>query len=612
MNSGTVRVTVEWALWGMESREAGNCVLRCSAGVLAAENFETVLDRYFPGMLDDRLLPQVTLGWLSDRDQQDYIAFAFHELGDQREVGGGQARFTRCFCVPYAALAAGPVSYQAVFDHFRDVQIPHRSRDVLTADLPVMTAGADPDPLAMRAAELLLTCQPVCILGAEALGFAARLRFFDAVMSLLPYGLRSQVSASTLTNSMYYEHKFRLFFSTAPRAGGDHIVNWSERENLRVRQDDHDAGKYVNWLANVSRLGTLTDPIRFRPAEADSLRELLFTAPGVSAQPWSPAGSGEFPVGQAAGQDVEELLIDCADKMLGYAPEPIKDAIERLSGHCYDQVTPERRQRYREIVRDRQLFRQRLPLRGKEKSDFYKIVMQLAFDIPLTYLDYCLIEDSVGIEPGEQLHKSLLLAVSTTPFADFCLRLLVLKASGDEDLDDALYDDEVSPAVLIATAADPRLRVDHGEIVYKIAVGHLLKRSDHYDEQVIRDELSRWDYLAPTLQRLYAGKFETQTTELGQLLSLAYRNGLDSPAIRQIFGNADFLPTLALCSAVSAMVGPEDAQLVEQAFSGSASRMRTQLLGQLDHARRPDPDDNGPRPAQDRSAVTRLLRGRHK
>ena len=64
---------------------------------------------------------------------------------------------------------------------------------------------------------LLLTGNPVCIVGAEATEMAERLAFIDATMSLLPYGMRAEMAASTWTRGTYQRHKFRLFFSEAPR-----------------------------------------------------------------------------------------------------------------------------------------------------------------------------------------------------------------------------------------------------------------------------------------------------------------------------------------------------------------------------------------------------------
>ena len=184
------------------------------------------------------------------------------------------------------------MSYQVMYEMFQKLPLPDRRGPILT-QLPVSAAEVSIDPLAMRVAALLLTGQPVCILGADHLGLGERLRFMDSVMSLLPYGLRSRMSASTLTSSQFYEHKFRLFFASAAR-GGDHIVRWSERDGGAARLDDDVAATYMEWLANASRLAMLTgsanpltvftEPVGFRPGEIKSMLESLYAAPGTPEQ----------------------------------------------------------------------------------------------------------------------------------------------------------------------------------------------------------------------------------------------------------------------------------------------------------------------------------------
>ena len=91
---------------------------------------------------------------------------------------------------------------------------------------------APDDELAARTAALLLTGNPVCILDADRVSLTDRLEFIDSVMSLLPYGMWSRMSASTWTSSTYQGHKFRLFFSNAPRQINeqDHVVIWGHPE----------------------------------------------------------------------------------------------------------------------------------------------------------------------------------------------------------------------------------------------------------------------------------------------------------------------------------------------------------------------------------------------
>ena len=72
----------------------------------------------------------------------------------------------------------------------------------------------------------------MCIIDANAVDMHDRLRLIDGVMGLLPYGLRSRMSASTWTTSTHQRHKFRLFFSNSPRVSfdskeRDHVLSWN-------------------------------------------------------------------------------------------------------------------------------------------------------------------------------------------------------------------------------------------------------------------------------------------------------------------------------------------------------------------------------------------------
>src|SRR5690242_12653531 len=220
-----IPVTVEWALWGKERSDLEYRLLRCSDGTLSEANFDELLTRYSTGTLE--ALPQVTIGWLEDRAHGHQIALAIHEEPADRRVDatGRPVVLTRCFCVPYATLAEGRVSYQALYDKFRKIPLDEQEGTFQTS-LPVMPSVVRADLAAQRAAALLVTCKPVCVLEADRAGLADRLEFIDSVMSLLPFGLRCQLSASTWASSQFWEHKFRLFFASTLRPDDDCDVIW--------------------------------------------------------------------------------------------------------------------------------------------------------------------------------------------------------------------------------------------------------------------------------------------------------------------------------------------------------------------------------------------------
>ncbi len=276
MGNGTVQVTAEWALWGKEPHDAEYRLLQCSDGTVGPDNFEEIITRYSPGTLDD--LPQAAVAWLGN-ERQNYLAMTIHRAPEQLlyDASGRKVVLTYCFCVPFHELAAGTVSYRAMYEGFRSEQLPAADRAGIKVELPIMDPRVHGRGMAMHVAELLLTEKPVCILGADEISLDARLGFFDSVMTLLPYGMRGRLSAATWTSSIFDEHKFRLFFSSAPRWGDDHVLTWDPGRRIAIRND---VNSYAGWLntdvqANVSLLATLTEPTGFHQPEIAQLMDRL-------------------------------------------------------------------------------------------------------------------------------------------------------------------------------------------------------------------------------------------------------------------------------------------------------------------------------------------------
>jgi len=297
MSDKPVQVTAEWALWGKEPRDVEYRLLRSSSGPFSARSFEELITRYSPGTLDT--LPQVSVAWgTSSRDT--YLAMIIHRTPRQGlyDASGRKVVLTYCFCVPFRELAAGPVSYRAMYDAFRQQRLLAADEAGLKVDLPVMSLPDQDRGMPMLAASLLLTNLPVCILGADRVDLGTRLAFIDSVMALLPYGMRATLSASTWTNSIFEEHKFRLFFTSAEREAKDHVLSWNPD---RVVPVSHEGDGYLHWISTNTRskmdlLATRTRPHDFRVLDIGQMvRELQDAWQGLSQyeadKPYSLDGS---------------------------------------------------------------------------------------------------------------------------------------------------------------------------------------------------------------------------------------------------------------------------------------------------------------------------------
>jgi hypothetical protein len=132
---------------------------------------------------------------------------------------------------------------------------------MLRLEISPVSHGPTLDPLAMRVAALLLSGTPVCVLNAEDTSVEERLAFTDWVMALLPYGFRARMAAATWTRATFRDHKFRLYFSTAPRQGdrADHVVRWGQPD--RAILPDGPVRDYFGRLEkSASQLAQLANP----------------------------------------------------------------------------------------------------------------------------------------------------------------------------------------------------------------------------------------------------------------------------------------------------------------------------------------------------------------
>jgi hypothetical protein len=295
MKNQTVPVLAEWALWGKEPHDVEYRLLRCSDGTLGEDNFDEVITRYAPGTLES--LPQVTVGWLAGAGRQNYLALAIHREPEHAlyDASGRKVVLTDCFCVPFEELAAGAVSYRAMYAEFRKISLPLDSGSRIKTSLPMQSPPARVHRLAIPVAALLLTNKPVCILGANGVGLDARLGFFDSVMALLPYGMRSRLSVATWASSIFDEHKFRLFFAGARRCADDHVVTWDQHYRRLIVDDD--VHEYLTWLESdlkdhVGLLAEQAEPIGFSQAD---LAQTLTQLRGSDGRPADAAYERDIP-----------------------------------------------------------------------------------------------------------------------------------------------------------------------------------------------------------------------------------------------------------------------------------------------------------------------------
>ena len=264
-----VPITAEWALFGIKPGGTYG-LIKCSVGTFSQDDFNKAFTHYFPGILGE--LPKKIISWFPGTPNSNENSFLGIAIRDRPGIvtpatshNDIQIKF---FYVPFKELAAGTVTYEAMYEGFSKIRLPTAGRAPVTAEFAInRPARKDFDTFTMRTAALLLTTYRVCILGAEQVDIHDKLRFIDMVASLMPHGMLASLAISTWVNSSGGDHGFRLFFTDkpAPRMRGL-AVSWKEVPRIPV--GDGYADDYLEWLREDPwqcsiRLAAYRKPIQF-------------------------------------------------------------------------------------------------------------------------------------------------------------------------------------------------------------------------------------------------------------------------------------------------------------------------------------------------------------
>ena len=543
-------VTAEWALWGKEGSETAYRVLRCSDGAFSRDDFREVITRYASGVKD--LLPQYTACWIPDtRGREAYLGVAIHELADpdparsggRIRIVAGEVEYVRLFCVPYLEMAGLAVSYADLAGSVMGYQMPagdsKPTRVVLRADSGMQPVAARSRVLAENVAALLLTTRPVCVLGAEGTTAEDRLRFIELVMSLLPYGLRFRLSASTWASSTAQDLKLRLFFANAPRDDGrTSYVTWDHPEPPPLGAEHEAVRLYLSWLRRTGPAAA--------PALAGVVTPMRFTREDVYRL------VRELP----SDRSVTETLEDLADGLRKGDEAAIGTGIERLTRHL---ASPQdgrsraiEREACRKVIIRRGMLKSHPALPQESKLRLYRVLLRLAFDMPLSYSSYCEIEQAVGGPPRGTLRSVMLTHPDELWFSSFVPWLLAVKAEPtfqDQKLMAALAGNRVAPTEPIDEVARlaGTIRPEHRAVVYDFAAHYLRGAQDPWYE------LKERGYLAETLEVLFPADLRHQQSRLVDTLKFVYGRQLSQDQINDLFSDSRLHPTAALEQAVRSL-----------------------------------------------------------
>lgn len=219
-----VPVQAGWAIWSKHQGTRDDySVLAASAGPLSPGEFGQLLKYFTPGnpTADPGTAGSLPWAMLSrvGVSEQLYLGMSVQVLTGDKDGTGRPISRTSYFCIPYRELERSPVSYQNLYAAVAQPNLLPRTGGSL---VPLEIPRLDPAALAriirkfgettVAATAALLLSGPVTITGPDHPDLHSRLRFFDAVAALLPYGYRPHLTAATWSDTAA-DDRFRIVFA---------------------------------------------------------------------------------------------------------------------------------------------------------------------------------------------------------------------------------------------------------------------------------------------------------------------------------------------------------------------------------------------------------------
>ncbi|WP_440072375.1 hypothetical protein [Streptosporangium sp. OZ121] len=511
----TVRLPFEWAVGGKLPGSGDDYrILACSQGLLSRDDFEDIRTVYTIGTPEE--LPQVMIAWVGKGDDARLV-LAIQSWSDEEDRRHRRIARTRYFCVPYAHITqpAFPVSYEDLYQALGAFPVPTERQ--LVVSVPAFDSGvvaARIDGTALCTAALLMTGQPVCVVGGEAVPMIERLRFLDTVAALLPYGMRARLTASTWASSTA-DHKIRLAF-TQHVPVGTYPVAWGQP--VEIPDQEEDAYRYLTLLARqdlnaglLDWLASRTEPLTFgkngRARALDLLRG-FDPSPVLALMP---------PPSPSPAQDpVEGLLTECADILERGGTAEIRGVLDRLDGVVASRglmISDDERARYQKIIRDRRLLPPKDGLPEELRAYLLAVIQMAGYGPAATSAPRT---DGVTQEVAPPARVSTTATVRRSP-PDPVASMKTAYQQGREEREEMLR--PLQTRELVAVAA----RQPYDMRVVEIACDELVIRGGgHAEDPEIAEALREYGYLADAISGLHPAGDRARFDRLYDLLRAAY------------------------------------------------------------------------------------------
>lgn len=553
-------LTAHWAILGKTPESLDDYgVIGCSSGAITSAEFGMWLKAFTSGTMEPKALPRVaTSHFTIGPDKEPWLGLSLQTEPESQDGFQRPYAMTYYACVRWADIASEStrLSYRALYEALT-------KEDFSGGDAPFLLSPSAYDErhlagavngTARRAAALLLTGRPVCVVRAGHLPLDRRLDFLDAVAALLPYGFRPTLAASTWTNSAS-RHRFRLSFAEVPPTHGAWELPWEDDdppeayppqalhyEKELARYQGADLPELMRWLT------TLAEPRDFDDASHRATASRLLST------------SARLP-----GPSVEQLLQQCRESIANCEEQRLGVLTTQLAQRAGQRVPDKDRKTYRASIRANPI---RPPQRLADSvvvRTFFEILLRLLYASPMRAAD---VEEMLVDLGGRRraLPPALIAALSgLLPRSSPSGRLLIASLQGSEQLLTIL--DGMSEDELFQVAVQSRNRK-----VLDIVIAEADRRAlptDPRAMEALKYALMRHRYLIEAIGSSFTA--EESVRYYQNVLQVSHRRRLTSADIEEILADLDRPPQTFLL-AIVAQSAPGTASTLLYALAGGAVR----------------------------------------
>ncbi|MFI7635378.1 hypothetical protein [Nonomuraea sp. NPDC049400] len=602
-------LTAHWAILGKTPESLDDySVIGCSTGAISNADFGMWLKAFTSGTMEPKALPRVATSYFATGpDGEPWLGLSLQTEPKSQDGFQRPYAMTHYVCVRWADVVSEPsrVSYRALYEALREGEFSgDRPFQLSLAAYDERHLAGEVNGTARRAAALLLTGRPVCVVRAGHLSMDRRLDFLDAVAALLPYGFRHTLAVSTWTNSAS-RHRIRLSFAEVSPTHGTWELPWEagepaesyppqalfyEKELERYQGDD--LCELMRWLATLAEPRDF-DNVSHRAAASRLLRgrtpTRLATAPDQHAA-----------VVRPPKPSVEHLLHQCRESIANAEEQRLGVLNAQLAQRARERVPDRDRKTYRVFIRAN-------PIRPPERladsavvRNFFEILLRLLYASPMHAADVEeMLVDLGGSRRSEpDLPPALLAALSRLlPRSAPSGRLLIANLQGPQHLHKIL--DGMSEDELFHVAVRSRNRK-----VLDIVVAEADRRAVPTDPramEAVKYGLTRHRYLIEAISSICAA--EESILYYQDVLWVSHRRLLTSADIEEILADLDRPPqTFLLAMVAVSAAGTASAML--HTLAGGAVRglglagtpVANSVKAGLDRMTAPEDDGHGRKP----------------